>query len=118
MTEMVERPGWPTFETGPGSTINALSRKLSKHQRASATTHSKPRVMFLQEKTVKEMCTHRSHKISHKSMKVQSQCARVTLFGDSVRINHMFGSSGLNLASEGLLLGMRNRARKGVLPTT
>jgi hypothetical protein len=31
---------------------------------------------------------------------------------ESVRINHSFGSSGLNLACEGLLLGMRKGDRK------
>jgi hypothetical protein len=35
---------------------------------------------------------------------------RVTLFKDLIRINHRFGSSGLNLACEGLLLGMRSGA--------
>jgi hypothetical protein len=44
--------------------------------------------------------------ISHpKTMKVQSQCARVMLSGESVLIDRSFGSSGLHLACEGLLLG-------------
>jgi hypothetical protein len=34
--------------------------------------------------------------------------------GDPVHINRMFGSSGLNLACEGLLLEMQNGARKGI----
>jgi hypothetical protein len=51
--------------------------------------------------------------ISHqKTVKVQSQCVRVTLLWESVCINHSFGSSGLNLAYEGLLLGMRKGGRK------
>jgi hypothetical protein len=45
-----------------------------------------------------------------KTVKVQSQCARVTLSGELVYICHMIGSSGLNLAYEVLLLGMRDMA--------
>jgi hypothetical protein len=41
-----------------------------------------------------------------KTVKVQSQCARVTLVGKSVRTNHNFRSLILNLAYEGLLLGL------------
>jgi hypothetical protein len=40
---------------------------------------------------------------------------RVTLFGDSICINRRFDPSELNLAYDGLLLGMRSEARKGIL---
>jgi hypothetical protein len=47
-----------------------------------------------------------------KNKKVQSQCASVTLLGESVCINHSFGSSGLNIVCKGLLLGMRKGGHK------
>jgi hypothetical protein len=40
---------------------------------------------------------------------------RVMLLGESVHINQSFGSSRLNLAYEGLLLGMRKGGRKETL---
>jgi hypothetical protein len=49
-----------------------------------------------------------------KVVKVQSQCVRVTLFGDLVCVDRMFSSSGLNLAYEGLLLGMWSGAHEGI----
>jgi hypothetical protein len=61
------------------------------------------------------MPAHRSLIIVANNVIVQSQCARVTLSRGTVCINHMFISSGLNLAYEGLLLGMRDMGRKEIL---
>jgi hypothetical protein len=47
-----------------------------------------------------------SPNIKLNSTKAQSQCVRLTHMGKSVHTNHSFGSSGWNLACEGLLLGV------------
>jgi hypothetical protein len=64
---------------------------------------------FLRERIKEGLLLGESHQ---KNKKVQSQCVRVTLLGESVRINHSFGSSGLNIVCKGLLLGMRKGGRK------
>jgi hypothetical protein len=67
-------------------------------------------------KAAKETHDHRSLNIIPKIPKVQSQCVRVMLSGIQVHINCRFGSSGLNLVYEGLLLGMWNGTRR-VIPS-
>jgi hypothetical protein len=61
---------------------------------------------------VKETHASRSFNITPKIAKVQSQCARVTFLGESVHTNISFGSSGSNIACEGLLLGTWREDRK------
>jgi hypothetical protein len=68
---------------------------------------SEGEVTFFLGERVNKTHAHRSLNIKPKTVKVQSQCARVMLVGKSVCTNHSFGSSGLNLACGGLLLGAR-----------
>jgi hypothetical protein len=71
---------------------------------------------FFKKKANKETPAYRSLDHATTSTKVQSRCARVTLYrgGGSVRTNHRFGSSGLNLACEGLLLGIRSEGHEEI----
>jgi hypothetical protein len=116
--------GNPTFE-GEG---DAFSRKRTQRNvgspkpkrrsqnspKALATPRLKARVKLSLGKELKK-CMLAEASMSHqKTTKVQSQCVRVTLLGEPIHINHSFGSSGLNLACEGLLLGMRKGGHKEI----
>jgi hypothetical protein len=105
--------GRPTFENGPGSAIKALSHKTIKSAEGLGNHACEGKGDVLLGK-YKETRAHRSLGFLPKTVKIQSQCVRVALFRDSAHINCRFGSPGLNLPCEGLLLGMRSRDRKGI----
>jgi hypothetical protein len=95
---------------------NAGPQKPWHHSENSPTSFdsraSEGEVTFFLGERVNKTHAHRSLNIKPKIVKVQSQCARVMLVGKSVCTNHSFGSSGLNLACEGLLLGVQGGDRR------
>jgi hypothetical protein len=70
--------------------------------------------MLFLRKAINETHARRSLCIVAKVVNVQSQCVMVMLLGIMVCINCRFGSSGLNLAYEGLVLGMQDEGYKGI----
>jgi hypothetical protein len=82
--------------------------------RASATPYLKARVTLFRGKESKKFMLTEALVLLQKTEKVQSQCMRVTLLGESVRINDKFGSLGVNLVCEGLLLGMGKGGHKEI----
>jgi hypothetical protein len=102
----------------PTILVNACSPKPQHRNqnspRASATMCLKARVILFYGKESKKR-TSTEASISHQKIaQVQSQCGKVMLLGESVRINHSFSSSGLNPVCEGLLLEMRKGGHKEI----